>query len=106
MTLRDWSKLVGSLGIIYGIPIIIVLGLLQTPPPEAYPGQREHREPPKNWYCSPVAKDAAHKCQCKPMSTPTADDPKCCDTPVTEDKTCTVYCHANHCLCPTVCKKG
>lgn len=74
------------------------------PPPEAYPGQRDHAKPPEGFYCSPQGKDAAHKCACKRMAQRMEGDPKdCCSGPVQEDPKCTVYCHMNHCLCPVGC---
>lgn len=88
------------------VGFVIVQGTQAPLPPEAYPGQREHRKPPDGWFCSATDKREAHKCQCKRMSTPTAEDPNCCTTPVVEDTKCTVYCHPSHCLCPTKCDAG
>jgi hypothetical protein len=74
---------------------------------EAYPGQSKHGKPPAGWFCQPPAKGVAkeHACSCKPMSQASREDPQCCATEVTEDVFCTVFCHKDHCLCPTVCAK-
>jgi hypothetical protein len=84
------------------LPFLFAILFLQGPP-EAYPGQRDHAEPPKGFFCSPTAKDAAHKCACKRMTMATPDDTHCEQTPVEEDAKCTVYCHADHCRCPVKC---
>jgi len=59
-----------------------------------------HEEPPAGWFCSPGARDAAHKCNCHRVD----DDPTCEGTPH-EDSICKVYCHADHCHCPVACEK-
>lgn len=74
--------------------------------PEAYPGQRQHKEPPKGWFCAPTGKDAAKNCHCKRMGHPTKEDPDCefLDE-VVNDSTCTVYCwETGHCLCHITCE--
>ena len=90
--------------------VLLMLGfgttVPQTPPREAYPGQSQHQKPPENFYCSPTAKDQAHKCECKRMSQATENDQVCEETPVLEDRKCTVWCHPLHCLCPVVCNRG
>lgn len=82
-----------------------ILGV-QTPPKEAYPGQSQHAEPPKGFYCSAQAKDAAHKCTCKRVAIKTKEDPDCCDAVPMEDKGCTVWCWPGHCTCPIKCETG
>ncbi len=84
----------------------IAILFAQTPklPPEAYPGQRDHREPPKGFYCSTTAKDAAHRCTCKRMTHATVEDKDCCQTPIEPDSTCTVYCWESRCTCPVTCE--
>ena len=80
------------------------------PPKEAYPGQSEHAKPPDDFFCTPAAKDAAHRCACKRMATLTEDEAKakvcCTEIPperVQEDAKCTVFCHKDHCQCPVTC---
>lgn len=82
--------------------LAIALVLQGTPdlPPEQYPGQRQHREPPPGYFCAHDAKDAAHKCACKRMAE--MDEHGCCLAPK-EDPTCSVYCHADRCTCPITC---
>lgn len=85
---------------------LLTAGLfVQTPqqPPEAYPGQHQHKEPPAGFYCSATAKDKAHKCDCKHMAMATPEDPQCCEAEVQETPKCTVYCFKAKCLCPIVC---
>lgn len=100
--------------------IALVAIILGQQPTEPYPGQGQHREPPAGWFCSPTAKDKAHTCHCKRMVNRLPPDPEnnqpgdpdkehdplCEEAHVTEDKECTVYCHAQHCLCPVVCDAG
>lgn len=83
---------------------------------EAYPGQAQHREPPKGWYCVPT--DTAkrmetdpHACDCLGM----ISDPLCSTTSkdesgnevttpaTTENSKCRVYCHKDHCTCMRLC---
>lgn len=73
--------------------------------PEAYPGQHSHMRPPEGFFCSPKAKDKAHACHCKRMSTPSADDPVCEFQDPKEDPRCTVFCYRDRCLCPVLCEK-
>lgn len=86
--------------------LILGLGLLQiqTPPPEAYPGQRNHKEPPAGWFCSPNSKQKSHICHCKRMSSPTKEDPICEDTPVIESPQCAVFCWKWFCRCDVTCE--
>ncbi len=93
----------------------MVILFAQTPklPPEAYPGQRDHKEPPKGWTCSPLAKDKAHRCQCKRMALFTEEQVKentCCEevprVQAAEDSKCAVWCHKDHCDCPITCAAG
>lgn len=86
---------------------VLVLSAFQTPP-EAYPGQRQHADPPPSWFCSasPKKGDEAHKCSCTRMAQATPVDPDCCEAVITEDPKCTVYCHMDHCMCKVTCKKG
>ncbi len=83
--------------------VLFAVVMFQAEPPEAYPGQHQHAEPPKGWFCSPTAKVKAHECHCKRMTHATTDDPVCEDTHVAEDAQCSVYCHMDHCLCPVTC---
>jgi hypothetical protein len=74
---------------------------------EPYPGQGEHAEPPKGWFCSshPSA-PRDHKCDCKKTcAKPTDEDGNTIDGPmiVTEDARCTVFCHKDHCACEVKC---
>ena len=73
----------------------------QPPPPEAYPGQREHKEPPPGWFCSREPKDKTHKCTCKRMGH--TDEHGCCGEPTTEDQACLVWCHKDRCACEVTC---
>ena len=74
---------------------------------EAYPGQGEHREPPKGWMCSNHPRAPRdHKCDCqRTCAKPTDEDGNVIDGPmvVTEDTKCKVWCHADHCACPVKC---
>ncbi len=83
------------------------LGLmaLQTgqQPPEAYPGQHSHAEPPKGWFCSTENKNPAHKCACKRMAKATPEDPLCEEQDAPESPQCTVYCHKDFCRCDITC---
>jgi hypothetical protein len=82
--------------------LVLGLALQTTPvPPEDYPGQREHREPPAGWYCHPAARGLAHRCTCKRMASG-AD----CDVITKEDPQCKVWCHPSRCLCPVKCDVG
>lgn len=70
--------------------------VLAQQPDEPYPGQRNHQEPPKDWYCMgqnyELSVPPAHVCACERM----------CDTEtgqLHEDQKCTVYCHHDHCHC-------
>ncbi len=83
--------------------LLLFTALTQTPqPPESYPGQRNHGVPPKEYYCSATAKDAAHRCACKRMGHSTPEDPVC-EEQLPESPQCQVYCHAEKCLCPIDC---
>lgn len=74
---------------------------------EPYPGQRNHAEPPDGWTCSREATDKAHLCFCKGMKD--NHDPMCTKPPAdeeedaSEDPTCTVFCHKDHCACTKFC---
>lgn len=70
---------------------------------EAYPGQSEHREPPKGWFCSshPNA-PLDHQCACEKTCTKNDDG----TVTIKEDSMpgrCKVYCHPSHCTCPIKC---
>lgn len=76
------------------IALLLIALLLQTAEP--YPGQSNHAEPPKDWYCAnqnyELTVPPAHVCGCERM----------CDSEtgeIREDRTCTVWCHADHCHC-------
>lgn len=92
----------------YLLVALLTFAVGQAPPPEAYPGQANHAEPPAGWFCRSDDKRPAHKCTCKKMSKATAEDPKCEETPIEppEDRTCTVWCHKDHCLCKVECVTG
>lgn len=66
-------------------------------PPEAYPGQREHAQPPEGFNCmrqtTKLDVPPEKACTCERMYSPT--DP----TVVLEDEHCTVFCHAYACAC-------
>ena len=81
---------------LFGLGLVAVFGQSD----EAYPGQSQHQMPPKDWFCSPTDARPEHVCHCKRMD---YTDPVC-DSPPDEDKTCTVWCHAQACRCPIVCK--
>ena len=69
---------------------------------EAYPGQREHKEPPKGWMCTShpsVPKNSPHHCECKRMCAQGPDGRH-----VIEDSKCKVYCHPKSCTCPSGCE--
>lgn len=74
---------------------------------EPYPGQSHHDEPPAGWFCRAAAAGVPkdHACSCKRMAQGTPEDPQCCETEAGEDQACTVFCHKDHCRCPTVCQK-
>jgi hypothetical protein len=103
--MNNFTKALG-----YGGLLLLVLAMAASQPqtpkpaPEPYPGQSQHQKPPEGFYCSPKAKDKAHECHCKRMAVKTKEDPDCCETPPVEDKTCTVWCYADKCLCPIECK--
>lgn len=83
--------------------------------PEQYPGQKDHAEPPANYFCDHVG-DRAHRCDC-PGMTP---DPMCKtpapmpeDDPNTEEdesqptpqesSKCSSFCWRDHCHCHQAC---
>src|SRR5262245_59761430 len=76
--------------------------------PEQFPGQSEHREPPKDWMCSNLPnapKD--HKCDCKrscakPID-PESGEEMAGPMTVQEDRACAVWCWPDHCTCPVKC---
>lgn len=80
----------------------LIASAFAEPQKEAYPGQREHKEPPKGWTCSnhPRApKD--HKCGCNPECTKNEDG----TMTIAEDPACTVYCwKEKHCACAHQCQ--
>lgn len=81
--------------------LALMLVLAQAPaPPEDYPGQREHQQPPPGWFCAHHDTVHAKACGCKRMNQ--AED---CETgPITEDRACRVWCHPTFCRCPVNCK--
>ncbi len=81
--------------------VILLLTAYQGPPPhEAYPGQRSHDEPPKNWFCrsaSAPGVDKDHACSCKRMAKPMKEDPDCCDVATApEDPQCNILIYNNN----------
>jgi hypothetical protein len=81
---------------------LLTLALLLQNPDEPYPGQGSHQPPPDGWFCEhqnyTLTVPEAHACNCE----------RGCDAngAVVEDKTCTVYCHADHCHCGMANKQG
>jgi hypothetical protein len=82
--------------------IVAALALLgaQAPRREDYPGQSRHDEPPKGWVCTthPSA-SKSHKCDCHR----TCSKDETGAVTVMEDAKCKVYCHKEHCTCPSGC---
>lgn len=83
---------------------------------EAYPGQSEHKEPPKGWYCVPTdtakrMESDPHACDCLGM----ISDPMCTtkgqdesgnevETPRSnENAKCRVWCFRDRCTCTRLC---
>jgi hypothetical protein len=83
-----------------------MIPLAQPPAPEAYPGQSEHAKPPADWFCSRhpnVSKDDAHYCDCyRECKEEQNEDGTTRIAPVESNK-CKVWCHQDHCSCPTQC---
>ena len=80
------------------ILMILVLGLSLTAQKssEPYPGQSNHKKPPDGWFCQhqnfQLSVPPAHVCKCE----------RVCDNEngmINEDRSCTVYCHKQHCHC-------
>lgn len=77
--------------------------MFQAPEPEAYPGQREHREPPEGFKCEHQKPDFSvpvlRLCDCHRGCMAMNDDGTMRATTV--DPQCTTFCHeTNHCACP------
>lgn len=76
--------------------LLLVVGAAQQQPDEPYPGRDRHAKPPEGWFCQHQTPDLtvppAHVCVCE-----RACDPETGLT--TEDRSCTVYCHRDHCHC-------
>lgn len=82
--------------------LLAVLLLAQAPQqPELYPGQSEHKEPPKDWVCKrpeidrigkQTPDEQAHWCSCERMCDPETQV-------VHEDKACSSWCWPTHCTC-------
>jgi hypothetical protein len=75
---------------------------------EAYPGQRNHAEPPKGWTCTQhpnVPKSSPHHCECQRTCVQNTDQngQPMEGMHVAEDSKCKVYCHPKSCACPTSC---
>lgn len=83
----------------------------QRSEPEQYPGQHNHAEPPKDYYCSNHQDaDKAHVCFCPGM----VADPMCRTTPgepppeppsdeELRDGKCSVWCYRDRCRCKMEC---
>jgi hypothetical protein len=69
---------------------------------EAYPGQREHKQPPKNFFCSNHPNTPkTHKCGCQIACVKNEETGQVEEH---EDPKCTVYCWAKtHCACEHQC---
>src|SRR5947208_422546 len=91
---------------------LAVMFALQQPapspsfPPEPYPGQANHAQPPEGWHClSTDAEGPAHQCACPGMK----QDPMC---PVMETPSdnelhrgkCATWCFRDHCFCTMSCE--
>ncbi len=84
--------------------LMMLVALTQAQPPEAYPGQRQHKEPPKGWMCTTNDKNPAKRCHCKKMAKATPEDPVCEEQEIPEDSQCTVWCWmGGHCACDVQC---
>lgn len=73
---------------------------------EPKPGNPGHKEPPPGWYCSPGAKDAAHRCDCHREcreSDVGEDGESQPGLSIVEDPKCLVFCRMDHCHCPVDC---
>ncbi len=88
--------------------VIVGVLILQAPAPEQFPGQRDHAQPPKDFFCQlkgTKGVDDAHACTCTRMQETTKADPDCCNAPpAPEDPKCSVYCWKDHCHCKVGCK--
>lgn len=92
--------------------LLAVLSLgVQGQTPEAYPGQHDHEKPPEGWYCEPQTPRYTippdHVCACRRMEITEVTTGECVKNPdgsnyVTEDPKCAVWCHKDHCKCPTM----
>lgn len=77
--------------------LALLLGGTQAPS-EPYPGQGLHTMPPDGWYCEhqnmELSVPVAHTCAC--------EQAKDAQGNVVEDKSCTVWCYADHCHCKSM----
>jgi hypothetical protein len=87
--------------------ILLALALMLQQDGEQYPGQRNHAAPPEGWFCQhqysiggvpQVPED--HICACARTCMDNADGTQS----TVEDPKCAVYCHKDHCDCPTPCQ--
>lgn len=84
--------------------LLLALVLLVAPQKadEAYPGQSEHKEPPKDWMCKRPeidrlgkagAEEQSHWCSCERIYDADLQW-------MHNDEQCAVHCHEDHCTCP------
>ena len=79
--------------------LVALVSFVAQQAPEPYPGQGQHLPPPPGWFCSHIDPNPAKRCACKRM----VHDEDCEGIP-TEEATCKVYCHKQHCHCPVECE--
>lgn len=85
------------------IILIAIVFALQEP----YPGHDSHQAPPPGWFCQhqyyvdgKPQVEPSHVCMCDRKCMENADG----EPYTVEDPKCTVYCHKDHCDCPTPCQ--
>jgi hypothetical protein len=81
--------------------LMLLVATLASAQREDYPGQRDHLEPPKGWYCTHDKRaPKTHQCTCYRM----CGKDKAGNPTLAEDVTCKTYCHPKSCSCPTSCE--
>lgn len=78
------------------LALLVAVQVTQDPPREQYPGQSQHAEPPKDWFCMPqnytLTVPPDHACNCERSCDETTGK-------IREDQKCGSFCHADHCKC-------
>jgi hypothetical protein len=76
----------------YVVGLMLLVGLAPAP--------QERPAPPAGWFCTHDKRaPKAHRCDCQRSCAKGEDG----TMSVIEDPTCKVYCHKDHCGCPTGC---